>query len=87
MIYLTERQHQMLCLLTLANKHIAATLGISTSGVKGNLNRLYRKLLGPDPNRCKGARVKALTKALEMGLVEMDDVVDGKWQMIPVEEQ
>lgn len=69
----------MLCLLTLPNKQIAVVLGITTGGVKKHLTRLYDDLLGPDPNRCKGARIKALVKALVLGLVKMDDIVDGKW--------
>lgn len=80
---LTERQRQMLCLLTLPNKQIAATLGITTDAVKQRLRRLYRDLLGPDPNRRKGVRIEALVRALVLGLIEMDDIVDGKWPMAP----
>ena len=72
---ITERQREVLCLLPLANNQIAKILGIRLSTVKGHLTGLYRDLLGPDPQRChRGARIKALTKALEMGLIEMDDI-------------
>ena len=84
---LTPRQREMLCLLTLPNKQIAVTLGITTGGVKNRLTGLYRALLGPDPNRRKGARIRALTKALVLGLVEMDDIVDGKWPMVKEEDK
>lgn len=86
-VHLTERQRGMLCLLTLPNKQIAATLGITTGVVKKHLTRLYRDLLGPDPNRCKGARIEALTTALILGLVEMDDIVDGKWLIAKEEDK
>lgn len=78
---LTEQQRQTLCLLTLPNKQMGVVLGLSVGGIKKRLTKLYRDLLGADPNRCKGARIKALTKALEMGMIEMDDIVDGKWPM------
>jgi len=80
---ITERQREVLCLLPLTNRQIGAVLGIRLSTVKGHLTGLYRDLLGPDPKRChRGARIKVLTEALAMGIIEIDDIVDGECELI-----
>ena len=70
---LTPRQRQVLCLVTLTNLEIGIRLGISHQTVKNLLTRAYRRLrVSGDTG--SGKRIPALRRALQLGLLTLDEI-------------
>ena len=82
MTRLTPRQRQVLCLVTLTNREIAARLGISWRTVKNLLTGAYTRLDVSDGSFA-GKRTPALMLALRRGIVTLDEV-EPPLQRLPV---
>ena len=70
---LTPRRRQVLCLLALSNREIAAQLGISHQTVKNHLTAICRHV-GLGGSTCSGKRVLALWQALRLDLITPDEI-------------
>ena len=70
---LTQRQHQVLCLMALTNREIAALLGISHRTVNNHLNGAYSRL-NINGDTSVGKRILALQTMLRLGLVTLDEI-------------
>ena len=68
---LTPREHELLRLLLLPNKCIARRLGIAEDTARNELTALYAKLGVPGG---KGKRLAAIRRALDAGLVRLEDL-------------
>ena len=71
---LTARERQLLRMLTLPNAQIARELGLATGTVKNTLSGVYRKVLGDHRHTGENRRVATLMRALQLGLVRLDEV-------------
>ena len=70
---LTPRQLQILRLVVLSNREIAARLGISHRTVNNHLNDMYDRL-NIDGDASVGKRTLALLAALQAGVVTLDEI-------------
>lgn len=75
---LTRRQKQVLCLATFSNRQIASILGISDRTVAHHFTALYERLDLGHVSQAQGCRrIVAVTEALRLGLVTLDDIAPG----------
>jgi len=70
---LTARERQLLRMLTLPNAQIARELGLAEGTVKNTLSGVYRKVLG-ECRAGENRRVAALRRALQLGLIRLDEI-------------
>ena len=70
---LTEEERRLVCRLTLPNAQIARELGLARGTVRNALSGVYRKVLG-DCHAGENRRVATLMRALQLGLVRLDEV-------------
>jgi len=73
---LTETERQLLRMLTLPNAQIARELNLAKGTVKNALSGVYWKVLG-ERRAGENRRVAALMRALQLGLIRLDEIHTG----------
>jgi len=73
---LTEEERRLVCRLTLPNAQIARELGLARGTVRNALSGIYLKVLGKR-HAGENRRVAALMRALQLGLVQLDEIYIG----------
>lgn len=71
---LTEEERRLVCMLTLPNARIARELNLAEGTVRNALSGVYRKVLGDGRRAGENRRVAALMRALQLGLVRLNEI-------------
>lgn len=74
---MTPRQIEILSLVCFTNQQIARQLGVTMPAVRNQFYAIYKRLGLDNGDSSNMKRIRAVTKALRLGLLALDDLSEG----------